>query len=207
VSLGHGEPPRRCHVPHDYAAAGRGRKPPAPGCRWCLIHARASRARRPDGKLGQALRLFSDTVAGWHRKRHLTHGLPGGLTGAAAAAPAVRQQPLWKACWSSPLCLSRKSWRCWCFLIACAPCSLGWRTWARDLPAQRKPPAVGVSASGSAQRAPARAGGSRVRGRSADRVSPFAKRPRTRSPPRSPPRDPRAGPAGGPQSSDALCLR
>ena len=39
-----------------------------------------------DGKLlGQVLRIFTDTVAGWYRKRHLARGLPDGETGAVTA--------------------------------------------------------------------------------------------------------------------------
>ncbi len=36
-----------------------------------------------DGKLlGQVVRIFTDTVAGWYRKRHVERGLPPGETGA-----------------------------------------------------------------------------------------------------------------------------
>ncbi len=39
-----------------------------------------------EGKvLGQVLRIFTDTVAGWYRSRHLAHGLPDGETGAVTA--------------------------------------------------------------------------------------------------------------------------
>ena len=39
-----------------------------------------------DGKLlGQVLRIFTDTVAGWYRKRHVARGLPDGETGAVTA--------------------------------------------------------------------------------------------------------------------------
>ena len=39
-----------------------------------------------DGKLlGQVLRIFTDTVAGWYRKRHVGRGLPDGETGAVTA--------------------------------------------------------------------------------------------------------------------------
>ena len=35
-----------------------------------------------DGKLlGQVVRIFTDTVAGWYRKRHVERGLPPGETG------------------------------------------------------------------------------------------------------------------------------
>ena len=37
-----------------------------------------------DGKLlGQVVRIFTDTVAGWYRRRHAERGLPAGETGAA----------------------------------------------------------------------------------------------------------------------------
>ena len=36
-----------------------------------------------DGKLlGQVVRIFTDTIAGWHRKRHADRGLPAGESGA-----------------------------------------------------------------------------------------------------------------------------
>jgi hypothetical protein len=36
-----------------------------------------------DGKLlGQVVRIFTDTVAGWYRRRHADRGLPAGETGA-----------------------------------------------------------------------------------------------------------------------------
>ena len=36
-----------------------------------------------DGKLlGQVVRIFTDTVAGWYRRRHVDRGLPAGETGA-----------------------------------------------------------------------------------------------------------------------------
>jgi hypothetical protein len=36
-----------------------------------------------DGKLlGQVVRIFTDTVAGWYRRRHIDRGLPPGETGA-----------------------------------------------------------------------------------------------------------------------------
>jgi hypothetical protein len=36
-----------------------------------------------DGKLlGQVVRIFADTVAGWYRRRHADRGLPPGQTGA-----------------------------------------------------------------------------------------------------------------------------
>jgi len=39
-----------------------------------------------DGKvLGQVLRIFTDTVAGWYRRRHVERGLPAGETGAVTA--------------------------------------------------------------------------------------------------------------------------
>jgi hypothetical protein len=39
-----------------------------------------------DGKLlGQVLRIFTDTVSGWYRKRHVARGLPAGETGAVTA--------------------------------------------------------------------------------------------------------------------------
>ncbi len=39
-----------------------------------------------DGKLlGQVLRIFTDTVSGWYRKRHVARGLPDGETGAVTA--------------------------------------------------------------------------------------------------------------------------
>jgi len=39
-----------------------------------------------DGKLlGQVLRIFTDTVAGWYRARHAERGLPAGETGAVTA--------------------------------------------------------------------------------------------------------------------------
>jgi hypothetical protein len=39
-----------------------------------------------DGKLlGQVLRIFTDTVSGWYRKRHAARGLPEGETGAVTA--------------------------------------------------------------------------------------------------------------------------
>ena len=39
-----------------------------------------------DGKLlGQVLRIFTDTVARWYRKRHVARGLPDGETGAVTA--------------------------------------------------------------------------------------------------------------------------
>jgi hypothetical protein len=39
-----------------------------------------------DGKLlGQVLRIFTDTVSSWYRKRHLARGLPDGQTGAVTA--------------------------------------------------------------------------------------------------------------------------
>jgi hypothetical protein len=37
-----------------------------------------------DGKLlGQVVRIFTDTVAGWYRRRHVDRGLPAGEIGAA----------------------------------------------------------------------------------------------------------------------------
>ena len=40
-----------------------------------------------DGKLlGQVVRIFTDTVAGWYRKRHVERGLPPGETGAVTVA-------------------------------------------------------------------------------------------------------------------------
>jgi len=56
-----------------------------------------------DGKLlGQVLRIFTDTVAGWYRKRHVARGLPDGETGAVTAIqransdlrPASKRQPI-----------------------------------------------------------------------------------------------------------------
>jgi hypothetical protein len=41
-----------------------------------------------DGKLlGQVLRIFTDTVASWYRKRHTLRGLPAGETGAVTVIP------------------------------------------------------------------------------------------------------------------------
>ena len=47
-----------------------------------------------DGKLlGQVLRIFTDTVSGWYRKRHVARGLPDGQTG-AVTAPTAAYRPL-----------------------------------------------------------------------------------------------------------------
>jgi hypothetical protein len=51
-----------------------------------------------DGKLlGQVVRIFADTVAGWYRRRHADRGLPEGQTGAVTviqrAPPTTRASP------------------------------------------------------------------------------------------------------------------
>jgi hypothetical protein len=40
-----------------------------------------------DGKLqGQVLRVFTDTVASWYRRRHVERGLPGSSSESASAS-------------------------------------------------------------------------------------------------------------------------
>jgi hypothetical protein len=45
-----------------------------------------------DGKLlGQVLRIFTDTVASWYRKRHLARGLPDGQCGAVTVSQCANR--------------------------------------------------------------------------------------------------------------------
>jgi len=47
-----------------------------------------------DGKLlGQVVRIFTDTVAGWYRQRHIERGLPTGESGALTVIQACQQRP------------------------------------------------------------------------------------------------------------------
>jgi hypothetical protein len=70
--------------------ARRARQPETPREGWgdfaltgfCAHEAQFTPSRR---LLGQVLRIFTDTVAGWYRKRHVARGLPDGETGAVTA--------------------------------------------------------------------------------------------------------------------------
>jgi len=47
-----------------------------------------------DGKLlGQVLRIFTDTVASWYRKRHALRGLPAGSIRLAAPRAHATREP------------------------------------------------------------------------------------------------------------------